>query len=378
VEKSWDQLHDVLRRAPDEEIKALAQPLSWWLQVVGKVFTEGVGQFHDLIRRLLETQADEPFEAGKDPVFKAINNPVGQATDALFRWWYRQELEDNQGLKAEPKGIFTLLCNRHIEGYRYGRIILASNLIPLFRVDRVWTERYLLQALDWNVGVEEARSAWSGFLRAPRLYLPLFAAIKLQFMDTVNHYGILGESASRYASLLTFVALESPEPFTKKELASVTAQLPVEGLDRCAHSLAQGLDGAGEKRTEYWKNRVRPYLKEIWPKSNEAHSRAVSNAFTRLCMKAGEAFPDAVSTLKPWLSNAMQGDVTLHQFRETGFAKRFPDDSLTFLDAVIGERSFYLANDLNASLHDIRQERPSLQNDPRFERLTRYARQVGG
>jgi hypothetical protein len=49
-------------------------------------------------------------------------------------------------------------------------------------------------------------------------------------------------------------------------------------------------------------------------------------------MKAGDAFPDAVSTLKPWLSSVRRGDVTLHQFRETGLAKRFPEDALTFLD----------------------------------------------
>jgi hypothetical protein len=33
---------------------------------------------------------------------------------------------------------------------------------------------------------------------------------------------------------------------------------------------------------------------------------------------------------------------------------------------------------LTACLIEIRQERPNLEHDPRFERLTRYAREVGG
>lgn len=78
------------------------------------------------------------------------------------------------------------------------------------------------------------------------------------------------------------------------------------------------------------------------------------------------------------LSTAPQGDVTLHQFRETELAKRFPEAALTFLDAILGEHSFLLVDDLNACLREIRQERPNLESDPRFERLARYARQLGG
>jgi hypothetical protein len=78
------------------------------------------------------------------------------------------------------------------------------------------------------------------------------------------------------------------------------------------------------------------------------------------------------------ISSVRQGDVTLHQFRETALATRFPEDALTFLDTILGERSVMLPNDLNACLAEIRGQRPNLEHDPRFERLTRYAREVGG
>jgi hypothetical protein len=378
VLKSWQELRDVFRTADDKIIEEIARPLSWWLQAVGKVFTEGELQFHQLIRRVLASQIHEPFEEGNDPLFRAINHAVGQATDAVFQWWFRQGLEDDESLKDEPKGIFTLLCDQQVASYRYGRIILATHLIALFRVDRAWTEHNLLPKLDWKANSDEARTAWSGFLWAPRLYVPLLASIKLQFLKTVEHYNILAEVAGHYANLLTFVALEAPEPFTRKELALTTSRLPAEGLDRCATSLVQGLDSAGEKRAEYWHNRIRPYIKDIWPKSIDALSPSVANSFARLCMKAGDAFPDAVSVLKPWLSSVRHGDVTLHQFRETGLAKRFPEDALTFLDTILGARSVMLPDNLAACLTEIKQERPNLEHDLRYERLTRYTREVGG
>jgi hypothetical protein len=377
VSRSWDTLRTFLYAADDDIIQTLARPMAWWLEAVGKVFIEGEPEFLDLARRLLATQVQEHFDGGTDPIFKAINHPVGQTADAVFRWWYRQGLKDGQGLGDEPKGIFSTLNNLNVESFRYGRIILAANIISLFRVDRNWTERYLLRNFDWRVDVEEAQAAWTGFLWAPRLYLPLLLKIKRQLFETAENYDALGQFSEQYASLLTFIALENTEEFTKRELAIVTSRLPPDGLSRCATTLVQSLDGAGDKRAEHWRNRIRPYLKEIWPKSVDAISRSVANSFARLCMKAGDAFPDAVSQLKPWLSSATQRDVTLYEFSETHLAARFPEAALIFLNTVLAQDSYLLVDNLKKALDEIREVAPSLEHDPRFERLMRYVRQFG-
>jgi hypothetical protein len=145
-------------------------------------------------------------------------------------------------------------------------MMLAANLIALFRVDQEWTRRFMLQNLDWSAHGEEAQAAWIGFLWAPRLYVPLLASIKAAFLHTARHYSALGHFRDQYADLLTFVALEAPEPFTKTELALATSELPAEGLARCALSLVHALDSAGEKRMEYWHNHIRAYVKDVWPK----------------------------------------------------------------------------------------------------------------
>src|SRR5262249_28597965 len=156
---------------------------------------------------LLAAQKDESFVGHDDILFEAINHPVGQVTDAVFRWWYRQGLEDGQGLRPEPRGIYSELSDLGSVSFRYGRIIIASNIIVLFRVDREWTCLNVLSNFDW-ANIQEARAAWSGYLWSPRLYVPLLTSIREAFIDTSRFYELLGQLRQQYANLLTVVALE--------------------------------------------------------------------------------------------------------------------------------------------------------------------------
>lgn len=375
--ESWRILKDLLLAADDFVFERLAEPLGWWLHALGKVIVEGGQQFHELALRLLATQTHEPYIPAKDPLFKAINHPVGQVTDAIFRWWYRQDLRDDQGLNDDPRRVFDLLCTEDRPAFRYGRILLAANAIALFRVDRVWTTGHVLPTLNWGANFDEAKAAWSGFLWAARLYPPLLASIKTEFLQTAGRYALLGDFGSRYADLLTYAALEASDVFSKREFALATEMLPVEGLNSCAISLVRSLQSAGERRVEYWKNRLHPYIKDIWPKSTSASSRSIALSFARICMKAGDAFPEAVSMLKPWLSSVTQGDVLLNEFATTDLAQRFPEDSLAFLDAVLSEKPPLLPNHLSTALEQIRAQRPELEQDTRYLRLARRVREIG-
>ncbi|WP_237747774.1 hypothetical protein, partial [Salmonella enterica] len=83
---------------------------------------------------------------------------------------------------------FTKLCDTHNISFRNSRVILASNLIPLFRVDTNWAKKHLLPLFIWDSNFLEAKSVWPGFLWTPRLYAPLLAAFKQAFLKTAEHY----------------------------------------------------------------------------------------------------------------------------------------------------------------------------------------------
>jgi len=76
------------------------------MQAVAKTFQGHAEQFLKLARRLLQLRVEDEG-AVDDPVFLAINDPIGHVTEALLQWWYRQSLEDGQGLNDDLTSLLS-------------------------------------------------------------------------------------------------------------------------------------------------------------------------------------------------------------------------------------------------------------------------------
>jgi hypothetical protein len=376
IKRSWRYMAPVLATAPDKVLHALAHGASRQLQAIAKNFEDHGGIFLALCQRLLALEYEHD-EDSDDVVGRAINHPVGHVTEALLRWWYRRSLEDGQGLPSEIQPTFTEICDIRIDKLRHGRVLLATHVIALFRVDRDWTTQHLLPLFDWQRSETEARAAWEGFLRSPRLYRPLMEVLKPAFLDTAHHYAALDKHGGQYASLLTFAALDPADTFTVTELAAATRALPPNGLHDAAQALVRTLEGAGHQRADYWTNRVVPYLHAIWPKTRDNISSAIAESLGLLGVVAQEAFPEALALLRAWLQPPTHPDYLVHRLHEAGLCSRFPEQALDFLSLVIGDQTQWPPGDLRACLEDIRIADPALEADPRFERLMTYLRRFG-
>lgn len=376
IERAWRYVSPVLVNAPDELFSSVGHGISWWLQAVAKTFEGNDSGFFALCQRVLAVDHEGGVDTD-EPVMRAINHPVGHVAEALLRWWYRRSLEDGQGLPAELTPLLSELCDPGVERFRHGRVLLAAHSIALFRVDEGWTQRFLVPLFDWHRSEAEARSIWEGFLWSPRLYRPLFDAIKVSFLDTARHYSALGRHDEQYANLLTFAALDPGETFNRIELATATRALPIDGLRHAAEALVRALEGAGEQRGTYWANRVVPYLQSIWPKSRDNVTPAISETLGRLCIAAQDAFPQAISTLRAWLQPIQHPHTLLHRLLGSGLCKQFPESSLAFIDIIVGNESQWPSADLKKCLEAIKVAESRLIEDDRFKRLTAYLRRHG-
>ena len=373
LKRSWRYMAPVMTDAPDEVLQTLAHGVSCWLQAISKTFEAHEAHFFTLARRILAL--DHQDGVGSDePVMRAINHPVGHVTEGLLRWWYRRSLEDGQGLPEELKPTFTELCDTRIDKFRHGRVLLAAHVIALFRVDRDWATQNLLPLFDWQRSEAEARSAWERFLWSPRLYRPLMEVLKPAFLETAHHYEALGKHDGQYASLLTFAALDLGDTFTIAELAGATRALPPGGLHDAAQALVRSLEGAGDQRTDFWINRVTPYLRSIWPRTRDNISPAIAENLGRLCVAAQDAFPEALALLRAWLQPPAHPDYLVHRLHDAGHCGRFPEQALDFLRLVIGDQTQWPPSDLGACLEAIRTAVPELGADQRFEQLVDYLR----
>lgn len=375
-DRSWHFMAPVVVGAPDDLVQALSHRVGWWLQAVAKTFEDHEDHFLTLAQRILRLDFEDDGDAD-DPVFRAINHPVGHVTQALLDWWYRQEPDDGQGLPESIKPIFTELCDTQIAKFRHGRVLLAAHALSLFRVDKAWSEQYLLPLLDWNRSEAEAQTAWEGFLCSPRLYRPLIEAIKPVFLDTVNHYAQLGKHNEQFAAFLTFAALDPGDTFTTAQLATAIRALPADGLRESAQALVRALEGAGDQREDYWKNRVLPFWEKIWPKSNDQASSANAESLARLCIAAGGEFPSAMAAIGNWLRVVQHPDYVIHRLQESGLSACFPEHALRLLFAILGDQPSWLPPELRQCLDAIGQAAPNLRQDHRFMRVDELARRFG-
>jgi hypothetical protein len=231
-----------------------------------------------------------------------------------------------------------------------------------------------LPHFDWQTSTTEAKASWKGFLWSPRLYPPLFELIKPAFLDTAKHYVELGDHGRQYAALLTFAALEPGDTFTTSELRAATEALPEAGRQEAVHTLMVALQGAGEQRDEYWRNRILPYWKSIWPKSGDYRTRALSVTIAQLCIGAGKAFPEALDELRPWLQLVEGPDSVVYQLAQGDLCGRYPAAALEFLNIVVDTHARWPPHGLSKCLNDIKAADPGLEEDGRFRRLMELLR----
>ena len=370
IERSWDRMAPVLAQA-EAALKDIRHGVSSWLYAVAKTFEGQEETFLGLCDQILGLEYDEKGDFD-EPVWRAINHPVGMVTDALLRWWYRSPLEDGQGLGDDLKPRFSRICGTCAGKFRHGRVLLAAHVIALFRVDCDWATRCVLPLFEWERSATEVRSAWEGFLWSPRLYRPLMEAIKPAFLDTSNHYAELGRCDVQYSSLLTFAALDPDGVFTCRELATATAALPQEGLNKAAATLVRAIEGAGSQGADFWRNRVARYLKTVWPRKDEIASASIAESFALACVAARDAFPEALCQVRPWLQSTAFPERAVHGLFESKIHERFPRDTLEFLHLVVGDKAHRPPRDLKACLEAIRTAEPELEADYRYQELVEF------
>jgi len=382
VARSWRFAARLVLRMPDEVMQENAHSVTRWMEAASKTIECHEAILLELCRRVLAlpleagTDISEDDEVARRPVSEAINHPIGHCTQALLDLWFRREPNDNDTLAEDIEPLFTKMCDVAVERYRYGRVLLASRLIALFRVDRPWTEANLLPLFDWTRSSIEAKAAWEGFLWSPRLYRPLLIAFKPQFLATAHHYKDLGEHSRQYAAFVTYAGLDPVDGYAPEDFQSAIGALPKEGLDEVAKALSQALEGAGDKREEYWKNRVQPFWQRIWPKSRDLVSNSISESLARLCIAARGEFPAALDAVKVWLRPVEHPDYLVHLLHDSDLCARFPERALRFLDAILRDQP-WAPRELGKCLDAIVLAIPDLRRDHRHQRLAEYARQYG-
>jgi len=370
--RSWRFVAPLVKTMPDSVLLEIAHGITWWLEAVSKLVDRHDSILLDMCRRIINLPHEDGVDSDR-PVTRAINHPIGHITQSLLNMWFKCEPNDDDKLPGDLAPFFTQLCDARMVQFRHGRVLLASRLITLFRVDRPWTEKYLLPLFDWSIDPAEAKAVWEGFLWSPRLYQPLLIAFKPQFLETAHHFQQLGAHRQQFAAFLTYAALDLVDSYTSQDFQIAIGSLPQEGLREAVRALVRALEGAGEQREDYWKNRIQPFWQNIWPKSRDLATNGIAESLVRLSIAARGEFPSALSAVLDWLQPIEHPHYVVHLLLESGLSERFPEDSLRLLNAIITDQ-LWVPRDLGQCLDGISKAATELIQDHRYQRLVEFSR----
>ena len=118
-------------------------------------------------------------------------------------------------------------------------------------------------------------------------------------------------------------------------------------------------------------------LRSIWPKTRAAISPKVSENFSRACIAAGDAFPEALEEVRVWLQPLQYPGRIAHALHKAKLDKQFPESALELLHQVFDNEAQGSLLNLRTCLDAIRAAYPELEQDPRFQRLLEILRANG-
>lgn len=369
----WKYVAPILKKASDLQLFKVSHSISRLLKAVSKHLIIHENIFCLLISRIIFINK-EAKENADVTINSAINNPIGIVTEALFNYWFSTSPQDNDRLQGDFYRIFNQICTSTLGKLDFGKVILASQTIALYRVDSIWSEKNLLPLFDWNRDKKVALIMWQGFLWSPRIYMPLLEKIKVPFLETTLHLKQLGECSRQYAQFFTYVALEHNDIFSESELRKVLVDMPIDSLEEVAIALTQALVGAAEKKEEYWKKRILPFWVNTWPKSRERSSSRIVESLVKMCIGTKNEFPNALSTINGQLKPIEHPDYLVRLLEKSDLPRIYPDEALHLLGDII-DGSKYPPTKLRDCLNCISATKPDLQQDKTYIRLNEYLRQ---
>ena len=375
---SWEDVKQLLLRMPNDTFEEIAHAIARWLEGVSKTICVYDEEFIDICDRILGvTHKKSDIGSGFGPFATAINHPVGLTTNALLNIWYNQNPKDNKSIPSEIAVIFTRLCDTNTPCFRFGRVVLASRFITLYRADQVWAKENIFPLLDWTYNQKAALEFWAGFLWSLHFYPPLLIEIKQHFLTTAKYYSYFEEwRRPRYAEVLTHVGLGRVAEYSKQDIQAALRVLPEDGLQVVARTLYQTLGGSRSLRKEYWRNRTKPFLQHYWPQSKHLASEKIAEEFATIAIAAGSEFVEALGVISDWLQPLDSPERAIRVLYKSDIHKQFPNESLRLLNAIISEQSqdYY---GLREVLDEIVEASSSMSEEPEYVRLEQICRRQG-
>lgn len=373
-ENTWAEIAPLLNDAGPELYRGEPWPIAHWTKKNISQLECGALEeryFWVIFESLLHNVSDR-----KEPIRRAvnyaINHPVGIITEALMDRFGACRLKVDEGIPDGPlQECVNQLISSETQASVAGKIVLASRLHYFHAIDPRWAEENLIPLFDWE-GSEIAAVIWQGYLRGPRISADLAIPLKSHLANAVKHADQIEVSAERLIQLFTVVCLEYSDLYTAKEQHDVLVDVGTDGLVHIAEFFWRSIGGDAKSASNYWRNRIQPFMKRAWPKAADFVSDETSEHLALMAIELDEAFEEALDFLWPFIKPFSDLSFLLTHLDAKELPDQQPREVLRLLSKVFTEEYQWPSNKFSNILSRIVQAEPIIENELTYRIMNDY------
>lgn len=355
---------------PADVLSKLGVTTAWWFEEVRPKL--GKRARLQLWERIWEATLLEDWEGELD-YDMTLNHAGGVLASVLMDELAERHptatVGQNPGIPKPLRLYYQTVADGDSPSAKLARIRLSANLLYLFWIDRDWTEKALLQRMDPANRAKFEAALWEGYLWSPRIHRDLLKYLKPMLFRILEELDLIPERIRAHAPRLFInVAVPPDRGVSTGEAQEVLHAMPPQHLADAAWMLKDMISSAGEKASVLWLETIGPWFKKAWPKHEDAKSVEVSRNLAWMAIETGDAFRDAVTTVEEFLQPQKWAD-RLHDLKESGLHRRFPDAAWTLIQRIVGDDTYIAGSDLSEILDEISRANPAIAEDDDFKRL---------
>lgn len=380
----WAKVSELLLNTEGDLFSDKAWSISWWVQKsISSVepFSEDEQLFWRIAERLFEENTGEIIE--REPVFEgddghediisvAINHPIGIMVEAFLDRFSNLNLKVNEGI---PKREYLNFLNRIIDDdselFLLGKSLIASRLNYLFALDPEWVRKKLIPLMNWQ-SFDDAKYVWQGYLSNPRISGDLASELHDFFLDVFANTDSLERYSTQVYQLFVVMSIEYPTLFNSREKQEAMSGFGNEGLTEISDFLWSSVRGEQENNKEYWKNRIKPFIKVAWPKTLTDLSSDVSENLALMCISLKESFVESVDTVKHFLVPFDFMSTFLTSLAKTDLPENYPEKTFELLSLVFSNHYQYPDDSFREILNRLVESHPDIQNMPKYREMNDF------
>ena len=359
---------------PSQTLAVLADCSARWLQ--NNRLRLGKRLRQKLWRRIWNASLNGDAPEGELDLDMALNHSGGILGEVLYKEVAERIPTVSPGQNAGFPRLLRLDFERLVESEdpsaKLARVSMAPMLFALFRMDPDWTRRTFFVRMNPADRERFEPHLWEAYFFRVRWTADLLAEFKTSFLGVLGERSLISDRVHDNAiSLFVHMAIPIGRRIDAEEARDVLWQLGPKGLTHAAMALRDILQGAGQKSSVLWKETVGPWLRDVWPKRASDRSRTLSGRLAWMATEAGDAFPEAVETIKDMLTQEKHSSVLYEltvKEKECKLVSRYPNASLVLMDTVAHDNS---SRDLlGRVLEIIAEAEPELTENDLFKNLS--------